>query len=295
MSLEDASKTRYSLEVREMKKILYILIITLASCSLIPTEHSENVVAELNGVRLLQNELDQVTSTALDAEDSAAIADTYIRQWATNILLYDEAQSRTSEELESLVAEYRRSLYVHEYEQRLVAKHQPKEWPDSLMQQVYEQYQSRLQLREHIIRGVFMVVPKGTPQLAQLRTWLKKMTDKNVDKIEKYAFQYASGYELFPDTWRTANQVLLFMPVDAEQLEKQLRTTQQIEVEDSTSVYLLQVTDKHFAGETMPQDYARGAIEQILLNQWQVTYLEQNRKELYDEAVRFNKLKRYEK
>ena len=204
-----------------MKKILYILVITLASCSLIPTEHRENVVAEVNGQQLTIEQLAAITATALDAEDSAAIADTYIRQWATNILLYDEAQSRTSAELESLVAEYKRSLYIHEYEQRLVAKYQPKEWPDSLVQQVYDTYQNRLQLRENIVQGVFMVVPKGTPQLGQLRTWLKKLTDKNVDKIEKYAFQYASGYELFPDTWRTANQVLLFMPIDAEQLEKQ--------------------------------------------------------------------------
>ena len=266
----------------------------LASCSLIPTEHRENVVAELNGHRLLQSELDQVVSSAQDAEDSIVMADNYIRQWATNILLYDEAQSRTSAELEALVAEYKRSLYVHEYEQRLVAKYQPKEWPDTLVQQVYETYQNRLQLRENIVQGVFMVVPKGTPQLDKLRTWLKKLTEQNVDKIEKYAFQYASGYELFPNEWKTVNQVLLFMPIEAENLEKQLHTKQQIEIEDSTSVYLLQVTDKHFVGETMPIEYARSAIEQILLNQWQVSYLEQNRNDLYDEAVRFNKLKRYE-
>ena len=48
-------------------------------------------------------------------------------------------------------------------------------------------------------------------------------------------------------------------------------------------------------GAEMPLDYARGAIEQLLLNERRVEFLEQEREKLYEKAIQQGKLKRYEK
>ena len=275
-------------------KILLISLLggSLAACSVFHKSQVEGVVAEVNGQYLTCAELDEVTR---DVADSAAVADAYIRQWATQILEYTEAKDRASKELEAMVEDYRRSLYIHEYEQRMVTKYRPRVWEDSVVADFYEQQQSRFVLRDNIVQGILLVMPLKTPQLANLKKWLTNLDEKNTEKIEKYAYRYATGYEYFPAEWKTTNQITLRLPIELEALQQQMKHSNQIVVEDSTSVYVLQITDKHFIGEKMPLSYAREEIEEVLLNRWKVTFLQQRREELYKEALRYNKLKLYEK
>ena len=124
----------------------------------------------------------------------------------------------------------------------------------------------------------------------ELKKRLTDLTDEeNLEYIEKYAYQYASGYELFTEQWRTGNQILIRMPTNNWQ--KTLAAGKQYAEQDSTSLYLLQVTDCRSAGEPMPVDYAREAIDKIILSQRRVAFLQQQRKQLYDEAVIFGKVK----
>jgi hypothetical protein len=94
---------------------------------------------------------------------------------------------------------------------------------------------------------------------------------------------------LFTEQWRTGNQILMRMPTNKWQ--KTLAAGKQYAEQDSTSLYLLQVTDCRLAGEPMPVDYAREAIDKIILSQRRVAFLQQQRKQLYDEAVKFGKVK----
>ncbi len=272
---------------------LLILTIALASCSLFEKKQAAGVVAELKGHQLTRIELDQITSAA-DKADSAAIAEQYIRQWAEDILLYDEAKDRPSAEVEKLVEDYRRSLYIHEYEQRLVARYRPHHWQDSVVRTVYANNKNRLRLHQTIVKGVLVIVPQKTPKQEKVKKWLSTLTEDNIDKIDKYALQYATGYEFFADEWRSANQILMQIPTETDILNQHIAKRNQIIVEDSASVYILQLTDKRMSGDIMPMDYAKEQIEQILLNRWQVDFMKQKKANLYNEAVRFNKLKRYE-
>jgi len=278
-----------------MKKIVYIAIVMmLVSCSGWQAKHQDGVAVELNGHSLTFAELDEITRSAKSPADSAAMVDAYIYQWATDILEYAEARDRADDEIERLVEDYRRSLYVHAYEQKMVARHRPKEWSDAEVEQVYDQQQERLRLHESIVQGVLLIVPKGTPKIDQMKKWVSQLNDANIEKIEKYAFQYATGYEYFPHQWRSVNQILMRLPLETNILEERISHSKQIAIEDSTSVYVLQITDKRLSGEVMPLDYAREEIEQILLSKWQVGFLKNERRSMYDEAVRFKKLKRYE-
>jgi hypothetical protein len=148
-------------------------------------------------------------------------------------------------------------------------------------------------LQDHIFKGILLVLPHSTPQLDQLKKWLNALNEDNMEKIEKYAYQYASGYELFNDSWVTANQILLRLPIQTDILKTSLRQNSTIQVEDSLSTYILHVTDKHFAGEVMPLEYAKPEITKWILSQKQVKFLQDERKEVYENAIRFKKIKIY--
>ena len=280
-----------------MKKTTIILLVLtlLVGCDRLDIKRLQGVVAECNGESLLATEIEALT-LGLSAEDSAQVAEQYVHQWAINLLMKDMIRGNQNKEIERLVAEYRRSLYQHEWEQHLVARRMSQHVEDSVVLAYYEANKHHFVLRETILRGVLLVVPNGAPSMDQLKRYIVEPQDEeHIEWVEKYAYQYASGYELFLDEWKTANQILLRTPFEEDNLQKQLKQQRQITMQDSLNSYILQVVDVYVKGEQMPIDYARKEIEKIILSQRQVDFIESERENLYNNAIQSGKLKRYEK
>ena len=277
--------------MQQLKLWILFCAAFLAGCQVLEKKQQAGAAVELDGHYLYRSTLDSLT-LGLSSEDSTQAAERYIRQWAEDILLYRNATAHTNEQIEALVAEYRRTLYAQAYEERLVAKRMPKTVADSAIAAIYEQMPNRFILSESILRGVLGVVHKDAPNVSKLRQWLVKL---KLDDIEKYVYQNASGYELFTDKWLTTTEIIAQIPIERAELENKIRYNDRIEVADSTRTYILQITDKHMRGEAMPIDYARPLIEKIILNERQVSFLRQERNRLYNEAVKEGKVKFYEK
>lgn len=270
--------------------LLCFWVIAANSCTLFDKRDS-GVVAEYDGHTITQADIRYITS-GLSSEDSARVAEAYIRQWATNLIEYNEAKDVPNRELERLVEDYRHSLYIHDYEERLVAQRMPKEVEDTVIAQFYNAHPQYFILREAILRGVLLVIPNGAPDMDKLKRRLHAPTEEeNIEFIEKYAYQYATGYELFLDEWKTVDQIMMRMPIKGDDFQKQLSRDKQIELQDSVNTYLLQITDAYAMGSPMPQDYATPEITKIILNQRQVEFLQRERDALYEHAVREHKVK----
>ena len=274
------------------KEIVFAFVscLLLAGCTALEKKQQAGAAVELNGHYIYRSTLDSLT-LGLPSEDSIRVAQQYISQWAKDILLYDKAKAHQSQQIESLVEAYRRTLYVHEYEEFLVDRRMSKTIMDSTVEQMYAQMPERFQLDESIMKGLLVVVPNDAPNIAKLRQWMAK---ESLDNIEKYAYQNASGYELFADKWLTTTDLLGYMPIERAELESRLKTKNQIEVSDSLKTYILQVTDKHLRGSQMPMEYARPRIEKLVLSARQVEFLQKERERLYNEAIQGKKIKFYE-
>lgn len=262
----------------------------LSGCAAYEKKNQSGAAVDVNGHYLYRSTLDSLT-LGMSSEDSLRFVQQYVSQWAKDILMYDKAKVRTNSAIDALVEDYRRTLYVHAYEQYLVDYRMPKAVPDSTVQQVYDQMPDRFLLDESIVKGILVVVPNDAPHIAKLRGWMAKV---ELDNIEKYAYQNASGYELFVDRWLTVTDLITNIPLLRADLENMLRNKDQIEVSDSTKTYLLQITEKHLRGAKMPLDYARPEIEKIILNERQVEFLQKERERLYNEAIQEKKIQFYE-
>lgn len=280
-----------------MNKLLVLLslLAMLVGCGRFEQQRSKGVVVECNGEKLTTMDIEALTM-GLSSMDSARVAEQYIRQWAIHVLMQDAIKQHGSKEIERLVTDYRRSLYQHEWEERLVAQKMLQYVEDSIIQAYYSSHKSHYILKETILRGVLLVVPNGAPNMDELKRRITKPNEEeNIEWLEKYAYQYASGYELFLEEWKNANQILLYMPSDEASLLKQLKQKSQIVVQDTVNSYVLQVTDIHARGEQMPIEYARGEIEKTILRQRQVEFIQSERDALYERAIQLGKMKRYEK
>jgi len=262
----------------------------LYGCQAFEKKQQSGAAVELNGHYLYRSTLDSLT-LGMNSEDSLRAAQQYIRQWAQDILLYDATMSHTNAQIETMVEDYRRTLYAQAYEERLVDKRMSKTITDSTVLALYQQMPERFKLDESIMKGMLVVVPKDAPNIQKLRQW---MAAQSLDKIEKYAYQNASGYELFTEQWKTTTEIIRLVPMERADLENRLKGTNHIEVADSSKIYLLQITDKNMRGEAMPVEYARPQIEQIILNARRVEFMRKERERLYNEAIQERKIHFYE-
>ena len=266
------------------------LLLCLAGCNLFQRDVKEGAVVQLGNNYLYQSDLDAVTQYAATPEDSARYAEQFIRRWATDILQYQEGKNHSTPEIEALVEDYRRSLYVAQYERHLVDKRMNKTISDAEADTFYVRHPDRFILQENILQGALLVIPQDAPAQPELRKRLADLAnEENLEYVEKYAYQYASGYELFTQQWRTGNQIVMRMP--SNKWQKALAAGKQYAEQDSVNIYLLQVTDCRLVGDTMPIDYARTTIDKMILAERRVTFLQAQREELYEEATRFGKIR----
>lgn len=266
--------------------VVLVACLLCGACTALEKKQRAGAVVELNGHYLYRSTLDSLT-VGLSSEDSMRVTQQYISQWAKDILLYDAAKSYATSEMEQMVEDYRRTLYAQAYETYLIERRMPKSVSDTMVERVYSQMPDRFQLDESIVKGMLVVIPSDAPNIVKLRQWLTK---PEMDAIEKYAYQNASGYELFDSQWMTITELLAHMPVERADLETALKTKNQIEVSDSLQVYILQVTEKYLRGAQMPLEYARPEIEQMILNARQVEFLQKERERLYNEAIQDKKV-----
>ena len=266
----------------------------VSACTAFEKKQQAGAVVEVQGHYLYLSTLDSLT-LGMHGEDSMRVAQQYINQWAKDVVLYEEVRSKKADlgstEIDRMVEDYRRALYTQAYEEYLVRRRMPKTVSDSTALGIYTRMPERFQLDESIMRGILVIVPTDAPKIDKLRKWLAA---QSMDEIEKYAYQNASGYELFTDRWMTTTEMMQHVPVERTDMENRLKSKNQIELADSTKTYLLQVTDKRMRGEQMPFDYARPEIDKIVLSERQVDFLQKERERLYNEAIQKKKVIFYE-
>ena len=278
------------------KGIVVILCVVLfCGCAKFEQKRLSGVAVEYNGATVTYADLDALTY-GLSFEDSARVADSYIQQWATSLIVYDRSKEIKSREIDEMVENYRRSLCQYEWERKQIAQKMPMLIEDSLVLEFYEQNKQHFILDRAILRGLLLIMPVGAPNLEKLKDMVEvPHEEENIEWVEKYAYQYAVGYELFLDDWKTVEQIAVYMPYSQDELSKQIKQKKQILAQDSLNVYLLQVTDFCGKGEYKPLEYVQDEIKELILSQRQVEFLRLLREDLYEKAVQQGKLKRYEK
>lgn len=278
------------------KGIVVILCVVLfCGCAKFEQKRLSGVAVEYNGATVTYADLDALTY-GLSSEDSARVADSYIQQWATSLIVYDRSKEIKSREIDEMVENYRRSLCQHEWERKQIAQKMPMFIEDSLVLEFYEQNKQHFILDRAILRGLLLIMPVGAPNIEKLKDMVEvPHEEENIEWVEKYAYQYAVGYELFLDDWKTVEQIAVYMPYSQDELSKQIKQKKQILAQDSLNVYLLQVTDFCGKGEYKPLEYVQDEIKELILSQRQVEFIRLLRENLYEKAVQQGKLKRYEK
>lgn len=266
-----------------------IVAIAFGACNTTPEDPSMEAIVTVDGVSLTLGELNRAVPDNLAAQDSVAIAEDYISRWVRTKLMLRQAEINLSAEekdVEQLLEEYRTSLLVHLYQQKMLEqKHSPLVTSREI-EEYYTQMQDNFNLQESIIKGIFIRIPKDAPNQDLLRKWINSADLENLVNIEAYAFRNARTYEQFVETWVPFSRINSLLPEAVGNEERFLRWNTFYETSDGTYNYFLSITDYKLPGSSAPIKYVEERIKAILLNKKRIEFIQQLGADLYDEAIK---------
>jgi len=262
------------------------LLLVVGSCQQqVADDTSQQAVLEVEGKFLYRADLDKIIPEGTSFEDSTNLADAYIRKWITDVLLYENAKRNIANEdvVEDMVEEYRKSLTIHYYQQRLVAQ-RLQEPTNEEAADFYAKHSDQFLLSENMLRGVFLKVPLASPKVDKVRGYMRKLNEKSIQQIEQYSIQHAVSYDYFIDKWIYFNDVLKKMPASITEQGTFLANTKYYETKDSVYYYMLNITDYQLAGSPAPLEFVQEKVRTILYNQRKMEYIKNFETELYKDA-----------
>ena len=254
----------------------------------------QDVLVKVDDRTLSLAELKAVLPARLSPADSLIWAESYIKQWVKNSLVYDVAMQNLSNEdkaeINQLVDAYRHSLIRYRYQEQLIEERLSANLSEEEKRAFYDNNRNEFVLDHNLIKGLFLKIPVDAPNLSDVKKWYRSSAESEIEKIEKYSVQNAAVYEYFYDKWISFDEVIATIPVKITKEEDFLRTHSFIETADSSFCYLLNIKEYLLKGDIAPFDYANTQVVDMLVNQQKSQFLKNFEEELYNDAIRSGKV-----
>ena len=257
--------------------LLFMLVLIICSCE--PQRTQEPPVAQVFESTLSRSEIIDFIPNGTSSEDSLLMAQNYIRNWVTQKLLLHKAIENLSNEemnIQKQVEDYRTSLLIYQYKQKLIAQRLMDEISEEDIETYYNKNEKNFILPTPIIKAVFFILPKNAPNLK-----------------EDYCLTHAKKYDKFNNKWIEVKYILNLIPGDFNTLEKEILVVKNIEKEDDDNYYFLKINEMRHEQTLAPLDYVRDEITLILKNKKKLQFENDLEKQINEEGVRKKYVKIY--
>jgi len=276
--------------------VVLLSFITLWGCNNKTESPLDKPVVEVGEKAISKKELYDVIPDNISKDDSTIFAQDYLNRWIRAELMLRKAElNLTPEEKDvtKLLEEYRRSLLVHKYQQKiLLQKHSPL-ITNSEIKEYYNQMIDNFILNEDIVKAVFITVSRKAPNLRDLRKWYRSDAPEDLVKMESYCYQNAKKYDFSIERWKPFSEINLMLPHPISRPDRFLKYNHNYETSDSLNYYYINIKEFKLAKETAPIEYVEDRIKAILLNKKRLDFINKLESDLYDEGLKQKIIKFY--
>lgn len=250
-------------------------------------DEQQDPIVSVDASVLYKADVKKSLPETLTPEDSMKAAQAYINAWIEDVLIYNRAKQNIVDQnqIDALVEDYRKSLIIHTYQDRLLKEYISENVPEKELLGFYEKNKDSFKLKENIIKGLYLKIPLESPELKNFRKWYTQTSDEAVGNIEKKQLQNAVAYNFFFDRWMSFESVMENIPFVIKDEQQFLRTKRNIEVQDSSFVYLLNIKEYKLAGGQAPYEFEKNTLVEYYLKKKESDFLKQIRADLYNKAL----------
>ncbi len=283
-----------------MYKNLLLLagILLLANgCSLFDSNNQEEPLARVFEEYLYPSDLSEAITPGTSPQDSLVIAKRFVETWVKDQLMLNRAEQALSEEqmnFEKQIEQYRLSLLIFSYRQKLLQQKLDTLVTEEEIQTYYDANVNNFMLNQDVIKGTFIKIPLTAPRVNELRRWSWNSRPEDLEQMEKYCISYADKFSDFNDTWVYFNSIKVQLPMKISQPSRYLSYNKNIETTDSQFRYLLHVTDLITEGEAAPLELVSEDIISIILNKRKMEFIQDLEQRVYNDGVNRNQFEIYQ-
>lgn len=276
--------------------LLLFLLLAASSCSLFSGKNDPEVVAKVFDKVLYLDDIKGIFPKGLSKEDSILYAKNYIDNWIRKNLTLHYAEKNLSEDqknFDKMIEDYRNSLLTFNYEKELVRQKLDTFVDENQINKYYNEHQNDFLLKFNIIKVIYVKLPENAPDLRNVKKWMQSSDEKDWNKLDNYCKQNAINYYLDRESWLLFDDLIKEIPIKTYDQESYLQNHRFIEIQDSTSNYLLNIIGFKIKEQISPLSFEHDNIRQIILNKRKMELIRQKENDLYQEALKNNDFKIY--
>jgi hypothetical protein len=275
------------------------MIFSFAGCRFIEKfkEHEPaTAVARVHDKYLYEDEIRQMIAPGTTPEDSALMVSNFIQNWIKKQLILYKAETNLDDEkkdVEKKLTEYRNSLITYIYETELIRQQLDTVVSNEEIEKYYTANQRNFELRDNIIKVLYLKIKKDAPKIKKVREWYKSNTAKDRAFLEEYCYQFASDFHLDDETWLLFDELLKKVPIKTFDKATFLRNNRYVELEDSTDLYLVNIKEMKIRESLSPLSFVKDDIRVLIINKRKLDLIKEMEKATYEEALEKNEFEIY--
>jgi hypothetical protein len=274
-----------------------IIVMIMISCDFIKIkkepEDGEPVrrqVARVGNSYLYQDELIGIAPTDVSGEDSVARVTAYVNSWIRKQLVINEAMKNidiNELEVERKVLDYRYSLIAYEYQNYYIKQNLDDSVSDKEIETYYKERLDNFILKQNIIRGLYIKVPKSAPRTKKVKDLMYSKKPKEREELKSYCISFSAAYHMGDSSWIEFDKLVVNSPLSEIPNKVQfLRSYNYYETADDDFLYFLKIDAYKISDNVSPLEFVKQDIKNIILNKRKVELARKLEDDVYENAAK---------
>ncbi|MCC6384436.1 MAG: hypothetical protein LC117_04085 [Bacteroidia bacterium] len=221
-------------------------------------------------------------------EDSVLMAKSFIDNWIRKEVILYQAKKNLPDKMmqvEAQLEEYRTSLISYIYESEWINQRLDTNVTEKEISDYYNANSQNFELKNNILKVVYVKVPREAPKLDKLRNWFRSSSEKDKRLLADYCYQFATDFRFDEENWIIFDELIKSVPIRTYDKEHFLRNNRELEVTDSSSVYLIRIIDFKIKESLSPLAFEKENIKALILNKRKLELIRDMEKKSIEKAI----------
>ena len=276
--------------------LLSILILSACNLSEQKKNKDDKAIAKVNNTQLFLSDLTQFTQKGISKEDSLVLTKSFITNWTTNEVFYQEALNYlTAEDInfEKELEKYKKELITYKFQSKLIDDKLDTSITLSEIESYYNLNSKNFLLKNNIVKVLYVKTPITTPNLNKLKKLCYSSNPKDAEQLNSMCIQYANNYYTNNNTWLMFDDLKKEIPQLKEVPEYNLQNGKTFEFTDNASFYFLKIIEIKSKNTLSPLNFEKNNIKAMLLNERKQKLINSIKKDFFEKAKSNNKIEIY--
>jgi hypothetical protein len=271
---------------------VFSVLLLFASCNKENNKNEGDAIARVNNEYLYPSDLENLVPSGTSKKDSIAIVNDFIKRWATQQLLMNNANKNIGKskqiELDELINQYKIDLYSKAYLEQLVITKIDTVITKEEIEKYYNTNKNNFKANSPLVKLRYINLVKGNNKLANINAKFSSFKSKDKKELKSLAIQF-KDYAFNDSIWVDIDQVYERLPfVNQDNMAKFIDEGISYQYADSTSIWLVKVRDMVQKNEVVPFSYISPTIKQIILNKRKTDLINKIQTEITNDAIKDN-------